>query len=478
MQAGRGAFVRWLPRGLFILLVMLIIGSTTGSALDEISGWLSFEYERLPWYTTRITALLAYLALSGSVVYGLLLSTKILDGISHRAVSYTLHGDLAGIGVALALVHAAVLALDRSVPYSLVELLVPFAGPYRPLWVGIGQLTLGLSLVVLLSFYVRKRIGQRTWRLVHYLSFVAFVGATAHGLMAGSDTSATWAYLGYLTIAALVLFLVTYRDHPGPWRRHGASHASGCADGRGSPANRYACTRQIRRPVTFLRHPTFATDWTSPIADSTERPRPTPPDRRAETVGNLSASVPLVMDATDRALADGLLAGDERAFRHLVDREMSSVFQVCYRILGDIHEAEDATQEAFVQAYRALATYRGEGKPAAWLARIATREAWRRGSSRSRRRATTVPLMPELAATLADGSDPQREALVAEEQAQVRSAVASLPEPYREIISLRYLSGLSLAEISDLTGRPLGTVKAQVHRGIDRLRDSLGGRRA
>jgi RNA polymerase sigma-70 factor (ECF subfamily) len=184
------------------------------------------------------------------------------------------------------------------------------------------------------------------------------------------------------------------------------------------------------------------------------------------------------MDATDRALADGLLAGDDRAFRHLVDREMSSVFQMCYRILGDIHEAEDATQEAFVQAYRALATYRGEGKPAAWLARIATREAWRRGSSRSRRRATTVPLMPELAATLADGSDPQRDALVAEEQAQVRSAVASLPDPYREIISLRYLSGLSLAEISTLKRRPLGTVKAQVHRGIERLRDSLGGARA
>ena len=211
MQAGRGVLVRWLPRGLFILLVTLVLGSTTGNALDEVSGWLNLEYERLPWYTTRVTALLAYLALSGSVVYGLLLSTKILYGISHRAVSYTLHGDLAGIGVALALVHAAVLALDRSMPYSLVELLVPFAGPYRPLWVGIGQLTLGLSLVVLLSFYVRKRIGQRTWRLVHYLSFVAFVGATAHGLMAGSDTSATWAYLGYMSIASLVLFLVTYR---------------------------------------------------------------------------------------------------------------------------------------------------------------------------------------------------------------------------------------------------------------------------
>ncbi len=93
------------------------------------------------------------------MVYGLLLSTKILDRIAHRAVSFTLHQDLSSIGLALALVHAAVLMIDRSVPYSPLEVVVPFSGPYRPLWVGVGQLTLALTLVVLLSFYVRKRIG-------------------------------------------------------------------------------------------------------------------------------------------------------------------------------------------------------------------------------------------------------------------------------------------------------------------------------
>ena len=211
MRHGRFPRLRWLRWGLFAVLILLIIGATGPQALERATGWLQDEYERLPWYAARITALLAYLALSASTVYGLLLSTKLLDRIAHRPVSFTLHQDLAGIGVALALVHAAVLMIDRSVPYTPVEVLVPFAGPYRPLWVGIGQVMLGLALIVLLSFYVRKRLGTRTWRTVHYLSFVVFVGATVHGLMAGSDTSASWVYLGYLSMTAVVVFLTTYR---------------------------------------------------------------------------------------------------------------------------------------------------------------------------------------------------------------------------------------------------------------------------
>lgn len=204
----RTRLLRW---ALFMVVIAIVIVGTGGAALDAVSRWLTDEYERLPWYVTRTTALLAYLALCGSVVYGLLLSTGILDRIAQRTVSFTLHQDLAAIGVALALVHAAVLAIDRSVPYSLLELVVPFAGPYRPIWVGLGQIALGASLVVLLSFYVRKRIGQKSWRRLHYVSFLAFLAATAHGLMAGSDTQAAWVFWGYLVMTAIVVFLVTYR---------------------------------------------------------------------------------------------------------------------------------------------------------------------------------------------------------------------------------------------------------------------------
>ena len=200
--------LRW---GLFIVAVTLILIMTGGSALQSVQSWLTVEHDRLPWYTTRLLALLSYLAITGSVVYGLLLSTGILDAIAQRTVTFTLHQDLSGIGLGLAMVHAAVLMIDTSVPYTPIEVLVPFAGPYRNIWVGMGQLSLYLTAIVMASFYLRKRIGQKRWRTLHYVTFLAFMGATAHGLMSGTDTSAPWAFWMYVVSATLVVFLTGYR---------------------------------------------------------------------------------------------------------------------------------------------------------------------------------------------------------------------------------------------------------------------------
>jgi RNA polymerase sigma-70 factor (ECF subfamily) len=175
----------------------------------------------------------------------------------------------------------------------------------------------------------------------------------------------------------------------------------------------------------------------------------------------------------DRALARALAAGDPAAFHAFVDEQATPVLRTCYRILGSLEEAEDATQEAFVLAYRALATYRGDGPPAAWIARIATRECWRRRARGVRRRALTVPLDDVTATTLPDPADPARDVLSAERAAAVRDAVAALPEPYREVVALRYFGELSVAAIASTTGRPEGTVKAQLHRGLERLRGRL-----
>ena len=134
-----------------------------------------------------------------------------LDAIAHRAVSFTLHQELSAIAIGLTALHGAVLALDTFVRTTVLELIVPFSGPYKPVWVGIGQLSFYVMVVVYASFYLRSRIGQRGWRLLHYTTLLAFLGATAHGVMAGTDSPTPWAFWIYAGSSVAVAFLLAYR---------------------------------------------------------------------------------------------------------------------------------------------------------------------------------------------------------------------------------------------------------------------------
>lgn len=179
--------------------------------------------------------------------------------------------------------------------------------------------------------------------------------------------------------------------------------------------------------------------------------------------------------SADRAAVDAILGGHADGFRILVEREAAGVIRACYRILGDPHEAEDAAQEAFVIAYRSLGSWRGDGAFGAWLSRIAVRVALRQ-ASRRRAVAWVDPVsQPERGAT-DQSTDPATLAIRAEHSTDLRAAVARLDEPYRETIALRFFAERSLAEIAVETGRPLGTVKTHLHRGLLRLRDALGER--
>jgi RNA polymerase sigma-70 factor (ECF subfamily) len=186
---------------------------------------------------------------------------------------------------------------------------------------------------------------------------------------------------------------------------------------------------------------------------------------RSDPAGSLR--IPFV---AERAHARETTAADEAAFRAFVDLHASPVLRICYRILGRLDEAEDAAQETFVLAYRARGTYRGDGTTDAWIARIATRECWRRHAKLAQRAARVRPLEDALTAGMSDGKDPATEALTAERGAAVREAVARLPEPYREVVTLRYFGDVSPTAIAELLGRPEGTVRSQLHRGLERLR--------
>jgi hypothetical protein len=220
---------RW---GLVAVALGIVLGSAGPSALDLVARAMATQHDALPWFASRVLGFIAYLAIVGSVVYGLLLSTGILDAIAHRPISFALHQDLASVGLGLAGVHGALLGLDRVMPFSPAELAAPFASPYRPLWVGFGQLAFYLSAVVVGSFYVRRRIGQRAWRLLHSVTFVAFIGATAHGVMTGTDTGAPWAWVIYVGCAALVAFLFIYRVALSIGRRRSSREATRTRESR------------------------------------------------------------------------------------------------------------------------------------------------------------------------------------------------------------------------------------------------------
>ncbi len=181
----------------------------------------------------------------------------------------------------------------------------------------------------------------------------------------------------------------------------------------------------------------------------------------------------------ERAAVEAVLGGDRDAFRHLVERESVSVVRTCHRILGDRSDAEDAAQEAFVIAYRSLSAWRREGPFGAWLARIAVRVALRQAGKRRSVAWADPGTIGELDSVRAingmgAAGDPASLAVRAERSADLRRAVARLDEPYRETLALRFFAEQSLAEIAEQTGRPLGTVKTHLHRGLQRLRDNLG----
>lgn len=166
------------------------------------------------------------------------------------------------------------------------------------------------------------------------------------------------------------------------------------------------------------------------------------------------------------------LAADVRAaFPELVDTMGDRVYSVVRRMVPNAADAEDVTAETFLRAYRALAemeagrirAMRLEG----WVWTIALNLT--RNSARRRSRKPTVPLDPAWVAA-AGGPGPEAEVVG---DSLVAELLAELPPPQRAAVALRHIAGLPYAEIAAITGRPEGSVKSDVHRGLERLREHL-----
>lgn len=198
-------------RGVVVGLVALALLG----AIASRAGWIAVDVPRPDgsgaWFLARATGLTAFIALALDVIFGLLVSTRAGDRWVGRANAIDLHGWLSPLGIALVLGHALVLLADRYIRFDLIDLVVPFASSYRPVGVGLGVLAAYLAVVVHASFGLRRRLGTRRWRRLHYVSFVAFVAAALHAILAGSDASRPWAIALYGTPLAIAAALVAHR---------------------------------------------------------------------------------------------------------------------------------------------------------------------------------------------------------------------------------------------------------------------------
>ncbi|WP_409303809.1 RNA polymerase sigma factor SigW [Peribacillus sp. SCS-155] len=184
------------------------------------------------------------------------------------------------------------------------------------------------------------------------------------------------------------------------------------------------------------------------------------------------------METVVKARIKQVLKGDQNAFGELVELYKDKVYQICYRMLGNRHEAEDMAQEAFVRAYVNIRSFNIKMKFSTWLYRIATNLC----IDRIRKKKPDYYLDAEVAGTegldmysqiAADSAQPEEELESLELREAVQAEILKLPDKYRSVIVLKYMEELSLKEISDILDLPVGTVKTRIHRGREALKNKL-----
>jgi RNA polymerase sigma-70 factor (ECF subfamily) len=167
---------------------------------------------------------------------------------------------------------------------------------------------------------------------------------------------------------------------------------------------------------------------------------------------------------TDAELIDAVRGRDHAAYAELVRRYERAAWSRAWNVLRDYHAAQDATQNAFVEAFQQLRQLRRPEHFGAWLMQITQRQAL----GIARRAGRTTRLEHEVEVQAADSSNPR-----ADEWEELVAAVGGLPDQERVVVALRYLEGHCVAEIARLTGRPVGTVTKQLSRAVERLKSIL-----
>jgi RNA polymerase sigma-70 factor (ECF subfamily) len=181
----------------------------------------------------------------------------------------------------------------------------------------------------------------------------------------------------------------------------------------------------------------------------------------------------------DQQLVERAQRGDKRAFDLLVAKYQRKLARLLSRFIRDPAEIEDVAQEAFIKAYRALPSFRGDSAFYTWLYRIGINTAKNYLVAMGRRAPTTTEFDSEEAETfddadhLRDVNTPEAELLSKEIAQTVNNSMAGLPEELRTAITLREIEGLSYEEIATIMNCPIGTVRSRIFRAREAIAENL-----
>ncbi len=197
-----------------------------------------------------------------------------------------------------------------------------------------------------------------------------------------------------------------------------------------------------------------------------------PSGARTTGVSALLAEAPRIrMKAApeDGDLVAMTLQGNSEAFATLVERYDRAVYHLSYRMLHNVEDARDATQEAFFKAFRSLRTFRAGAKFSTWIFAISYHACCDRLARRKHDASDELPDRADPA------RGPEQQAIALDEASRLRRAIDALPEKYRAVVTLFHLQGRQYEEIASVLGLPLGTVKTHLFRAKEQLRRLLDG---
>jgi predicted ferric reductase len=205
---GQSALVLFIAMTLGILAAVLVLPNWLPGLRESLTG----SAPKVFWYLSRATAFIAMGLLWASMMLGMGITNKMARLWPGAPAAFALHEYISLLGLGFAAFHGLILLGDHYSNFSLLQILIPFATwNYSPFWVGLGQLGFYAWVLLVVSFYIRKQIGQRVWRLLHFVSFLAYLGALVHGMTSGTDSGLGWVQGFYWLTGGSFLFLFTYR---------------------------------------------------------------------------------------------------------------------------------------------------------------------------------------------------------------------------------------------------------------------------